>query len=60
MLEVRRRLDLGQEPLGTDYGCEFWPEDLERHLTLVLDVLREIDGRHPTFTELALDPVLTV
>ena len=30
MLEVRRRRDLGQEPLGTDDGGEFRLQDLER------------------------------
>ena len=36
MLQIRRRLDLGQEPLGTDDGCDFRLQDLERDLPLVL------------------------
>ena len=51
--------DLGQEPLGTDDRCEFRLQDLECDLPLVLDVFGEIDGRHPPFTELGLDPVAT-
>ncbi len=57
MLEVGRRLDLGQEPLGTDYRCEFGLEDLERDFPLVLQVVREIDRRHPALTEFGLDAV---
>ncbi len=37
MLEVRRGLDLSQEPLGTDDCCEFGLQDLQRDLALVLD-----------------------
>ncbi len=51
MLEVRRRLDLGQEPLGSDDGSQLRLQDLERDLPLVLDVVREIDRRHPALTE---------
>ncbi len=38
-------------------GREFGLQHLKRHLALVLEVLGEIDGRHPTATELALDGV---
>ena len=51
MWEIRGPLDLGQEPLGPDYRCEFGLEHLEPDLTLVLDVVCEIDARHPALTE---------
>ncbi len=38
--QVRRRLDLGQETLGSDHGCEFGLQDLQRDLALVLKVVR--------------------
>ena len=57
MLQVRRRLDLSEEPLRSDHCCEFRLQHLQRHLTLVLDVVREIDRSHPALTEFTLDAV---
>ena len=57
MLEVRSRLDLGQEPLGTDDRREFRLQDLQRDLALVLDVVRQVDRRHAALTQLTLDAV---
>ena len=57
VLEVRGGLDLSQEALGPDYGCQFGLQDLERDFTLVLEVVGEVDGRHAAFAELALDVV---
>jgi hypothetical protein len=56
-LGVRRRLDLGQETLGPDYSSEFRLEHLERDLPLVLDIVGQVDGRHPALTEFGLDAV---
>ena len=39
MLEVRRRLDLGQETLAADDGCKLRLEDLERDAAVVSDVV---------------------
>ena len=57
MREIGSDLDLLVEPLGAQRGGKLWPEDLERHLPLVLEILSEIYGRHPTSTKLSLDPV---
>ena len=57
MLEVGSRLDLGQEPLGSDDRRQFGLQNLERHLPLVLDVVRQVDGRHAALTEFGLDAV---
>ena len=57
MLEVRRRLDLCQETLGTDHGGQLGFEDLERDLAFVLEVVGQVDGGHAAFTQLALDGV---
>ena len=43
MLEVRRRLDLGQEPLGADNRSQLGLEDLEGYVAVVLGVLGQID-----------------
>ena len=57
MLEVGRRLDLGQEALSTDDCSQLRFEDLESDSTIVLDVLGEVDGGHTAFTQLTLDSV---
>ncbi len=57
MLEVGGGVDLGQEAFCPEGGGEVWPEDLERHQTVVAEILGEIDRRHTTFTELALDDI---
>ena len=54
MLEVRRRFDLCQESFGTDYRREFGLQHLQRHYALVLDVLGQVDSRHPALTKLTL------
>ena len=55
MLQLRRRLDLGEEPLGAERGAEVRMQDLDRDVAVVLEVVREIDGRHAAGAELALD-----
>ncbi len=57
VLEVGRRLDLGEEPLGPDYRGEFGTQDLDRHVALVAQIAGQVDRRHPARAELALDPV---
>jgi hypothetical protein len=57
VLQVRRRLDFGQETLGSDDGGQLRLEDLEGDLSTVLQVVGEVDGGHPAFAELALDAV---
>ena len=36
---------------------QFRLEDFQRHGAVVLQVLGEVDGRHPTLTDLSLDAV---
>ena len=57
MLQVRRGLDLGQEPLGAEHRGQLRAQDLERDLAVVPEVLGEVDGRHAAGAELALDAV---
>jgi hypothetical protein len=57
MLQVGGDLDLGQEALGPDHGRQLGLEHLQRHLALVLHVLRQEDSGHPALAELALDDV---
>jgi hypothetical protein len=57
MAEVCDRPDFGDEPVGADDRGEVSPEHLDRHLALVPDVQREVDGRHSTSAEFALDAI---
>ena len=57
MLQLRRDLDLAQEPLGAERRAELRLEDLERNFAVVLQFVGEIDGRHPAFAEHALNAV---
>ncbi len=59
MLKVRRRLDLGQEPLGSDHRCQFRLQYLEGDLALVLQVVGQVDRSHAAFAEFTLDGVPT-
>jgi hypothetical protein len=57
VLEVGRQLDLGQKALRPDHGGQLRPEHLQRHLTVVADVLCQVDGGHATRTDLPVEPV---
>ena len=57
MLEVGGDLDFLEEPLGTEDSSQLGSEDLHRHLAMMLQILGEVDRRHATRPELALDPV---
>ncbi len=49
--------DLAEEPLGAERVGEFRVEDLDRHLTIMLEIVGEVDGGHPALAELALEQV---
>jgi len=57
VLQIRRRLDFDQEPLGADDGGEFWPEHLQRDFAGVLQILGQVDGGHAALAELALKAI---
>jgi len=57
VLQIGGGLDLGQEPFGTDHGGQLGPEDLDRHLAVVLEVLGEVHRGHAALAQLPLDAV---
>ena len=57
MLELGDDVDLAEEPLGAQRRGELGPQDLERDLAVVLEVVGEVDGGHAALAELALDAV---
>src|SRR5437879_1708577 len=57
MLKMRSDLDLFQETVCADDGRQFGAEDLEGDVTVMADVVREVDRRHTAGAELALDAI---
>ena len=57
MVEACGYLDLTKEALTTDCRGEFGPHHFHRHLAVVFEVFREVDGSHTARTDLPLDGV---
>ncbi len=57
MLQVGRNADFAQETLGANQGSEFRLQHLECYPAVVTVIAREIDGRHPAGSDLALNGV---
>ena len=57
MLQFRRRLDLGQESLGTERRAKVGVQDLDGDVALVLEIMREIHCGHPAGPDFALDAI---
>ena len=55
VLEICRGLDFLDEALGAKDRGEFGTQDFDGDFALVLQVLSEVDGRHASFAEVALD-----
>ena len=55
MLETCRGLDSIEEPLGANDRGKLGAEDLERHLVLMLEVVREVHDGHAADAEFAVD-----
>jgi len=53
VLELRRDLDLPQEALGAQRLGQVLAQHLDRHLTVMSLILREVDRRHPARADLA-------
>src|SRR5439155_16901325 len=51
------QLDFPEEPLGAEGGGELGLQYLDRDLTVVLEVLGEVNCGHPAAPELTLDRV---
>jgi hypothetical protein len=57
MRQLRDDLDLAREAVGTHGRGELGPEDLQRDLPIVLEVVGEVDGCHASLPDLTLDGV---
>ena len=49
--------DLSAKALGSERGGQVLMQDLERNLAAMLGVARQVDGRHPTTPQLALQGI---
>ena len=49
--------DLAGEALGAEHRAQLGPEHLDRHLAVMLEVVRQVDRGHAAPAELALDGV---
>jgi hypothetical protein len=57
MLEIRRRLDLGQESLGAKRRGEIGMQHFDRDATLVFEIAGEVDRGHSALPEFSLEGV---
>jgi len=60
VVEAGDDLDLPQEALGPHAGGDLGPQHLEGHGTPVLQVVGEVDQRHPALAQEAVDAVALV
>jgi hypothetical protein len=58
MVQSRRELDLTQKSFRTESRRKIRMQDLERDESLVLCVLSQVHGGHPTAAKLAIDGVI--
>src|SRR6478672_2047468 len=57
MAKPRRNLDFLEKSIRSNRADEFRKEHLERHLAVVLSVVRQKDDRHSPAAELAVDRI---
>ena len=57
MAQLRRELDLAQEALRAQRLRDLGIHHLDRHVTVVLEVVREVHRGHAARAELALDAI---
>ena len=57
MLQARGGADLSEKAFAAEDRAEVWVEHLHGDATVVLDVVRQIDGRHPAAADLAVDAI---
>jgi hypothetical protein len=53
MVEPGARIDLAEEPLGTQPCSQLGPENLDGDVAMVSQIFREIDHRHAALTQQA-------
>ena len=59
MLQPGGDVDLAEKPFATDRRPDLGVEDFDRHRSVVLVVLRQVDRGHPAPTEIRPSPSCT-
>jgi hypothetical protein len=54
MIEARSNPDFGEKSLGANDGAQVGAQYFERYFAVVLDVAREVNGRHSSSADLTL------
>jgi hypothetical protein len=57
VIQASRDPDFFEKSLRADNGAQVRAQDLQCNFTVVLEILREINGRHPTFPDMANDGI---
>ena len=57
VLEAGGELDFAEEPIGAERGCESGTQHLQRDEPTVLEIARQVDGRHAASAEFSLNDV---
>lgn len=57
MIQSCGELDLSQKTIRPERSCQFRMEHFQSYNAIVLQILREINSRHPTAAEFAIDRV---
>src|SRR4029079_7696707 len=57
MLKLGRRLDLGEEAIAAECGSKVRMENFDCEVAVVLEVVREVYGRHTTGADLPVDAI---
>jgi hypothetical protein len=53
MVQLGRDADFAEKPLGADSCAEVGTQHLQRHVTIVLEIARQVDRRHAATTDLS-------
>ena len=57
MVKLRDQPDFPEESLAANLGRDVGPQHLQRHISVVLDIVSEVDRGHPALTQLAVEAV---
>lgn len=57
VIEPRGKLDFAEESVWSDGVAQLWMQNLDRHSSIVAEIVAEVDGCHAAATELPVDAV---
>jgi len=60
MLKLRGRLDLREKTLGPECSGEIGMQNFYRDVAIVSEIVSEVDGRHSTGADFAVDAIAIV